>query len=100
MISSPTLRGAAAYRESQQLGGAGDTAPDLVSFGQFLRNEARSAVHDMRQGESATIAGIRGQASVQDVVEAVAQAELSLQKITVVRDRVLSAYQEIMRMPI
>ena len=28
------------------------------------------------------------------------QAELSLQKVTAVRDRVISAYQEIMRMPI
>ena len=39
-------------------------------------------------------------ASLQDVVEAVTEAELSLQKMTAVRDRVISAYQEIMRMPI
>ena len=37
---------------------------------------------------------------LQDVVEAVTEAELSLQKVTAVRDRVISAYQEIMRMPI
>ena len=39
-------------------------------------------------------------ASLQEVVEAVGRAELGLQKVTAVRDRVIAAYQEILRMPI
>lgn len=39
-------------------------------------------------------------ANVIDVVTAVAEAELTVQTIVSVRDRVLGAYQEIMRMPI
>ena len=46
------------------------------------------------------VEALAGKASLQDVVEAVTEAELSLQKLTAVRDRVISAYQEIMRMPI
>jgi flagellar hook-basal body complex protein FliE len=34
------------------------------------------------------------------VVQAVSRAELALQTTTAIRDRVVSAYQEIMRMPI
>jgi flagellar hook-basal body complex protein FliE len=46
------------------------------------------------------VAGLTGKASVQQVVEAVSTAELSLQKVTAVRDRVIAAYQEIARMPV
>ncbi len=35
-----------------------------------------------------------------DVVQAVSNAELTLQTVVAVRDRVVNAYQEIMRMPI
>ena len=51
-------------------------------------------------GEAKAVEALTGRASLQDVVEAVTEAELSLQKMTAVRDRVISAYQEIMRMPI
>lgn len=36
----------------------------------------------------------------QSVVEALSQAELALQTAVTIRDRVVSAYQEILRMPI
>ena len=55
---------------------------------------------DLRAGEAKAVEALTGRASLQDVVEAVTEAELSLQKMTAVRDRVISAYQEIMRMPI
>jgi flagellar hook-basal body complex protein FliE len=41
-----------------------------------------------------------GKADLQQVVEAVTAAELGLSTVTAVRDRVVAAYQEIMRMPI
>ncbi len=65
-----------------------------------MKSELSGAVDDLRRGEQASIAGVTGKASVQQVVEAVTAAELSLQKVTAVRDRVIAAYQEIMRMPI
>ena len=41
-----------------------------------------------------------GQVSVTDTVLAVSRAEMALQTAVAVRDRVVSAYQDVMRMPI
>ncbi|MFO1048424.1 MAG: flagellar hook-basal body complex protein FliE [Geminicoccaceae bacterium] len=60
----------------------------------------RGAGSELRAGEAKAVEALSGRASLQDVVEAVSEAELSLQKMTAIRDRVISAYQEIMRMPI
>jgi flagellar hook-basal body complex protein FliE len=54
----------------------------------------------VKNGEAAAIAGVDGQASVQQVVEAVMQAESTLQTAIAIRDKVVSAYQEISRMTI
>ncbi len=43
---------------------------------------------------------ISGEADLKDVVTAVANAENTLETVVAVRDKVLSAYQEILRMPI
>jgi flagellar hook-basal body complex protein FliE len=96
--------GAAAYAQTaQQLaraapGTGGETAG--ASFGAVLQAGVGHAVQGLRAGEQAAMSGLLGKAGVQDVVEAVNAAELGLQKVTAVRDRVISAYQEIMRMPI
>ena len=41
-----------------------------------------------------------GKADMVDVVTAMSQAELAMETMVTVRDRVISAYEEIMRMPI
>lgn len=43
---------------------------------------------------------VNGKANVVDVVTAVAETEVALETMVSVRDRVISAYEEIMRMPI
>jgi len=43
---------------------------------------------------------VTGEADLTDVVAAITSAELTLQTVVAVRDRLISAYQEIMRMPI
>ena len=47
-----------------------------------------------------SIQGIQGEANVSDVVTAVAEAEVTLQTVVAVRDKVVEAYKEILRMPI
>ena len=42
----------------------------------------------------------KGEGTAQAVVEAMAQAELALQAAVTIRDRVVEAYQEILRMPV
>ena len=101
MIQAALMRALGPHGASPQIPApAGTGAEAGIGFGELLRAELEGAKGDLRTGEAATIRAVTGRASVQEVVEAVAQAELSLQKITAVRDRVVNAYQEIMRMPI
>ena len=69
-------------------------------FASFFRSLAEQSVSTMQAGEQASIQGLQGQLDAQSVVEAVAAAELTLQTVTAVRDRVVEAYQELIRMPI
>ena len=43
---------------------------------------------------------VAGRGDIVDVVTAIAAAETQLQTVIAVRDQVISAYQEILRMPI
>lgn len=70
------------------------------SFGDILKESAMSALRTMRAGETASAKAITGDATLPEVVQAVTSAELTLQTVVAVRDRLVSAYQEIMRMPI
>jgi flagellar hook-basal body complex protein FliE len=53
-----------------------------------------------READAAATRALTGQGSVTDVVLAVGRAELTLQTAVAVRDRVVAAYQDVMRMPI
>ena len=92
-----------AYGVAQRRAQAGPTAQEPLAAPQFenlLRSELQGARDALRTSEAQALDALSGRASLQQVVEAVTEAELSLQKMTAVRDRVISAYQEIMRMPI
>ncbi|WP_029008871.1 flagellar hook-basal body complex protein FliE [Azospirillum halopraeferens] len=70
------------------------------TFGEVLQETAKSAVDTLRRGETVTALAAVGQADLSDVVQAVSNAEVTLQTVTTVRDKVITAYQEILRMPI
>jgi len=70
------------------------------SFGDLLAESIGEAVAANRSSEDISIQAASGQSDLQDVVEAVNAAEISLQTVVAIRDRVISAYQEILRMPI
>ena len=72
----------------------------VSGFASLLRSETEATRASLHASEAKAVEALSGKANLQDVVEAVTEAELSLQKMTAVRDRVISAYQEIMRMPI
>ena len=69
-------------------------------FASVLADIASSSVKSVESGEAAALAGIQGKASVQQVVEAVMNAEQNLQAAIAIRDKVVGAYQEITRMAI
>ncbi len=77
-----------------------DTAAPGADFASVLKGAAQSAVTTLKTGEVASAAGIAGKADIRDVVAAVTNAELTLETVVNVRDKVVNAYNEILRMPI
>ena len=71
-----------------------------VSFSDFLQKTATDSIDTLKKGEQMSAAAVVGEADLTDVVQAVTAAEVTLQTVVAVRDRLVSAYQEIMRMPI
>jgi len=88
---------AAAYRAA--MGGA-EAIAQGAGFGETLKRAAQSAIDVGRTADVASTNAMTGQGSVTDVVLAISRAELALQTATAVRDRVVTAYQDVMRMPI
>ncbi|MEM9469231.1 MAG: flagellar hook-basal body complex protein FliE [Pseudomonadota bacterium] len=70
------------------------------SFGDIMKETAIKTLGTLRAGETASAKAVAGNASLPEVVQAITAAELTLQTVVSVRDRMMSAYQEIMRMPI
>lgn len=75
-------------------------AANRPSFTGMVRESLESAANVGHTAERMSIQGIAGEAEVRDVVLAVNNAETTLTTVVAVRDKVVAAYQEIMRMPI
>ncbi len=91
-------KGAARAPMSGGDNGVGAAGP---SFSTLVEQAAKSALDAGYQAEKQSMAAAAGQATdITEVVTAVANAEVTLQTVVAVRDRVVQAYQEIMRMPI
>ena len=86
----------AAPAATSKLPAAGE-GPD---FAQMLSQTMGDMVQTSRRAEQAMAAHTQGRAQLVDVVTAVSSAQSSLETVMAVRDQVISAYQEIMRMPI
>jgi flagellar hook-basal body complex protein FliE len=69
------------------------------NFMDFVKDAAAEAVKTGQKSEAMSIAGVAGKADVMDVVRAVGNAELTLQTVVAVRDKMVNAYQELIRMP-
>ncbi len=92
---------ASAYGSTQNLSKkAGAGADDGVSFSDFLQQKATETLDTLKTSEKTSAQAVTGAADLTDVVQAVTAAELTLQTVVAVRDRLIAAYQEIMRMPI
>lgn len=114
MVSGIFSSGLNAYQNAQKtlgvggtgklggIGGITDAAPaeGEGSFSSILANMAQETIGTLKKGEAASIAGAKGQADITDVVTAVQNAMRTLELVTTVRDKVITAYQDIIRMPI
>lgn len=99
-ITHPAL---AAYTQAAKRADGGSDANQsaaMPGFGDLLAKSVGEAVEASQMSENISIQAVSGGSDLQDVVEAVNAAEISLQTVVNIRDRVISAYQEILRMPI
>jgi flagellar hook-basal body complex protein FliE len=71
-----------------------------AGFGAALQRALQQGVDLGRSSDAAATQALAGQGGITDVVMAVSRAELALQTAVAVRDRMVSAYQDVMRMPI
>ncbi len=79
---------------------SGGQPASLEGFGQALTQALQGVVDSGHQADAQTSAALSGNGNLTDVVTAVNRAELALQTTTAIRDRVVQAYQDIMKMPI
>lgn len=77
--------------------GAALGGPD---FGDLVKSAMTDAVSSSKNAEKKIAEQVAGKADLVDVVTAISSASTSLETVMAVRDQVISAYQEIMRMPI
>ena len=70
------------------------------AFGSMVEGMVQQTTQAVGKAENISAQAVNGQADLVDVVTAISNAEMVMDSVTTVRDRVLSAYQEIMRMPI
>ena len=70
------------------------------NFTDMISKAAQSSLQTIRSGEVTAQQAIIGQVGTQQAVEAVMAMENSLRTSLAVRDKMVEAYQEIMRMPV
>lgn len=78
----------------------GTQNPQGADFSAMVKSFAESAVEAGKNSEKLSALAAAGEADINQVVVAVAEAEVTLNTMVAVRDRVLGAYREIIRMPI
>jgi flagellar hook-basal body complex protein FliE len=92
-------RAAAAYARAARGEPASEAAP-AHSFADLVKGALHEAVSAGRVSEKASVTAVQQGGDLNHVVTAVAEAELTLQTVVAVRERIIEAYKDILRMPI
>ena len=69
-------------------------------FASLVKEAASTAIAAGEHGEAMSMQALVGKADLTDVVVAVTNAEVTLQTVVAIRNRVIQAYQDIIRMPL
>src|ERR1700742_569623 len=102
-MASPAIA-ANAYAAAAKVldnGGAAQAAdPGGMSFGDMLKDAVGGVLDTGRKSDAQTVAMASGKANVMDVVTAVAETDVAVSTLVSVRDKVIAAYEDIMKMAI
>lgn len=107
-MAIPFNAATSAYANAAKLmgqAGKGITAPasgpeDGQDFAKMLGQAVQGVLDSGKATDTATTNMLNGKGDMVNVVTALSQTELAMDTMVTVRDRVISAYEEIMRMPI
>ena len=89
---------AQAYKNIQTLAPGQDARSPVVE--EPVRAFAAEFVETLREGEKVAQDAMTGKADMHSVVEALSATKLAVETAVTVRDKVVEAYQEILRMPV
>ncbi|MBK8174060.1 MAG: flagellar hook-basal body complex protein FliE [Rhodospirillales bacterium] len=78
---------------------AANDADGKQSFANMVKDVLETAAESGKSAEAASVAAVGSGTDLTQVVTAVAEAETTLQTVVAVRDRIIDAYKEILRMP-
>lgn len=70
------------------------------NFADILAQQVQGVVDSGKASDQMAMDMVNGKANVVDMVTALSETEIAIESMVTVRDRVISAYEEIMRMPI
>lgn len=76
------------------------TQPQKPEAGNAFADAARQFNQTLQNGEQTAMSAMSGSADPHALVQALAQTELAVETAVTVRDKVVEAYQEILRMPV
>ena len=91
----------ASFGAKQYLGSRPATQPKKTLDGlSELSRVGKSFVQTLQQSETAAFSAANGQADTHALVQALVQSELAVETAVTVRNKVVEAYQEILRMSV
>jgi flagellar hook-basal body complex protein FliE len=108
-INTPFNAATAAYGNASRLiNQAARPATDLTAstsaggsnFADLLAQNVQGVVDQGKVSDQMAMDMVSGKANVVDMVTALSETEMAIESMVTIRDRVISAYEEIMRMPI
>ena len=108
-INTPFNAAAAAYGNASRLiNQSAKPQADLTAqaasgggnFADLLAQNVQGVVDQGKQSDQMALDMVSGKANVVDMVTALSETEMAIESMVTIRDRVISAYEEIMRMPI
>ncbi len=108
-ITTPFNAATAAYGNASRLiNQAAKPGTDLTAkastggnnFADLLAQNVQGVVDQGKVSDQMAMDMVSGKANVVDMVTALSETEMAIESMVTIRDRVISAYEEIMRMPI
>jgi flagellar hook-basal body complex protein FliE len=109
-VNMPFNAASAAYGNAQRLiNQAAKPNTDLTVLGQnsgggnfaeLLAQQVQGVVDVGKASDQMALDMVNGKANVVDMVTKLSETEMAIDSMVTIRDRVISAYEEIMRMPI